>query len=177
VFDVSTSIRSAFLRRKMERAYGSAEEWQASATREWLVRLADLPSDVTLAVLDGQTRPSFPFEGATRVAPHAVHCRASGLFFGGTEHKAAHFAQATGARRCEMDHWAAYLRGRADALNLTVIDTTSMTVAQAADEFGQPLAPDLRPCSGTASFRKWACRPTFLSRQDRKADPMKGAPT
>lgn len=33
-----------------------------------------------------------------------------------------------------MDNWAAYLRGQAEALNLTVIDTGSMTVAQATDK-------------------------------------------
>jgi hypothetical protein len=32
-----------------------------------------------------------------------------------------------------MDHWAAYLRGQADALKLFVIDTTDLTVSQAAD--------------------------------------------
>jgi hypothetical protein len=33
-----------------------------------------------------------------------------------------------------MDHWATYLRNEADALNLMVIDTTSMTITQAADD-------------------------------------------
>jgi hypothetical protein len=33
-----------------------------------------------------------------------------------------------------MDSWAAYLRGQADALHLVVIDTTTLTVAEAADE-------------------------------------------
>jgi catechol 2,3-dioxygenase-like lactoylglutathione lyase family enzyme len=33
-----------------------------------------------------------------------------------------------------MDNWATYLRGQADALELTVIDTGSMTVTQAADK-------------------------------------------
>jgi hypothetical protein len=32
-----------------------------------------------------------------------------------------------------MDCWAAYLRGQADALNLPVIDTTSLEIDGAAD--------------------------------------------
>jgi len=31
-----------------------------------------------------------------------------------------------------MDHWAVYLRGQADALNLAVIDTSLLTVTEAA---------------------------------------------
>jgi hypothetical protein len=33
-----------------------------------------------------------------------------------------------------MDHWAAYLRGQADALDLAVIDTSLLTVSEAAKE-------------------------------------------
>jgi hypothetical protein len=33
-----------------------------------------------------------------------------------------------------MDGWAAYLRGQADALGLTVIDTTTLTVTEAAEQ-------------------------------------------
>jgi broad-specificity NMP kinase len=33
----------------------------------------------------------------------------------------------------QMDMWAAYLRGQADALGLAVVDTTSMTVEEVAD--------------------------------------------
>ena len=33
-----------------------------------------------------------------------------------------------------MDPWAAYLRGQADALKLKVIDTTALTISQAADQ-------------------------------------------
>jgi hypothetical protein len=36
-----------------------------------------------------------------------------------------------------MDSWAAYLRGQADALNLAVIDTSLLTVAEAAEQLEQ----------------------------------------
>ncbi|HEX9130360.1 MAG TPA: hypothetical protein VF850_14450 [Gemmatimonadaceae bacterium] len=118
----------------MERDYGGTDQWQASATREWLVRLAGLTSDISLAVLDGQTRPSFVFEEAAIAAPRAVRValldcspqeRNSRLR---TSRKQPELANVS------MDLWAAYLRGQADALNLMVIDTTALTVSQAADQ-------------------------------------------
>jgi hypothetical protein len=33
-----------------------------------------------------------------------------------------------------MDQWAAYLRDQADSLNLPVIETTSLTITEAADQ-------------------------------------------
>jgi hypothetical protein len=118
----------------MERNYGGTDQWQASATREWLVRLAGLTSDISLAVLDGQTRPSFVFDAAAVAAPCAVRValldcspqvRNSRLR---TSRKQPELANVT------MDLWAAYLRGQADALNLRVIDTTALSVSQAADQ-------------------------------------------
>src|SRR5690348_3519792 len=56
----------------MEREHGSGERWQAWATGEWLARLGDLPTEVRVAVLDGQTRPQFAFDAAGR-APRRTH--------------------------------------------------------------------------------------------------------
>src|ERR1700716_1986404 len=53
----------------MERDHGGAEQGQAAATAEWLARLGRLPGEVRIAVLDGQTRPSFVFSAADRAAP------------------------------------------------------------------------------------------------------------
>jgi hypothetical protein len=118
----------------MERDYGGGERWQASATAEWLARLSGLPSDVRVAVLDGQTRPSFVFAAVARAAPRSVHvvlldCSSS-----------VRTARLCGPRgqpelaNARMDHWAAYLRGQADALGLPVIDTSTLTVSQSSDQ-------------------------------------------
>jgi hypothetical protein len=56
----------------MERDFGSGEQWQAFATGEWIARLGALPDDVRVAVLDGQTRPSFVFGAARRAAPRTT---------------------------------------------------------------------------------------------------------
>ena len=117
----------------MERDFGSGEQWQAFATDNWIARLGALPGDVRVAVLDGQTRPSFVFDAAGRAAPHEVHVV---LLDCSADLRATRLA---GARQQpelaseRMNNWAAYLRGQADALHLDVIDTSSLTVADVAD--------------------------------------------
>jgi hypothetical protein len=118
----------------MERDYGSAEDWQMLITREWLVRLAALPSDVSLAVLDGQTRPSFVFEAAAVVTPSAVHVALLDCSSQVRNSRLRTSRKQSAPPDVKMDHWATYLRNEADALNLMVIDTTSMTITQAADD-------------------------------------------
>lgn len=116
----------------MDRDYGGGEQWQAAATAEWLLRLSSLPDNVRAAVLDGQTRPSFVFAAAARAAPAAVHVV---LLDCSSDVRAARLCgprQQPELANVRMDHWAAYLRGQADALKLTVIDTSLLTVAEAA---------------------------------------------
>ena len=116
----------------MERDYGGGEQWQASATGEWLTRLGGLPDEVRVAVLDGQTRPGFVFGAAHRAAPRAVHVV---LLDCSSDTRATRLRgprQQAELANARMDSWAAYLRGQADALNLDVIDTTTATVDETA---------------------------------------------
>ena len=118
----------------MEREHGGGEKWQAAATAEWLARLSGLSADVRVAVLDGQTRPSFVFGAAAHVAPGTAHVV---LLDCSSDVRAARLR---GSRQqpelvnVRMDHWAAYLRGQADALDLEVIDTSLLTVTEAAEK-------------------------------------------
>jgi hypothetical protein len=131
----------------MERDYGSGERWQALATADWLARLGGLLDDVRVAVLEGQTRPSFVFGAADRAAPRAVHvvlldCASS-----------VRVARLLGPRHqpdlatAQMDSWAAYLRGQAEALNLGVIDTTTASVDETASRLAD-LVRRLRSTDG-----------------------------
>jgi chloramphenicol 3-O-phosphotransferase len=118
----------------MERDYGGGEQWQASATADWIARLGGLPASVRVAVLDGQTRPSFVFDAAARVVPGTVHVV---LLDCSPDVRAARLRgprQQPELANDRMDHWAAYLRGQADALDLAVIDTSLLTVSEAATE-------------------------------------------
>jgi adenylate kinase family enzyme len=113
---------------EMEREHGSGERWQAWATGEWLARLDRLPPLVRVAVLDGQTRPQFVFEASGRAPTRQIHVV---LFDCSSEVRATRLH---GPRRqpelanARMDQWAAYLRGQADALGLTVVDTSSSSI-------------------------------------------------
>ena len=118
----------------MERDYGGGDRWQAAMTAEWLARLGNLPADVRVAILDGQTRPSFVFDAARHSsAPGIVRVV---LLDASPEARAARLRgprQQPELASARMDQWAAYLRGQADALNLPVLDTSSLTLAEVAD--------------------------------------------
>jgi hypothetical protein len=118
----------------MQRTYGGGEEWQAAATAAWLAQLSGLPDDVRVAVLDGQTRPSFALGAASQPAPRTVTAL---LLDCAADIRAARLCgprQQPELATGQMDQWAAYLRGQADALHLRVIDTTALTVEEAADQ-------------------------------------------
>lgn len=119
---------------EMERTSRGGEGWQAAATAAWLAQLSGLPDDVRVAVLDGQTRPSFVVGAESRPALPAVTAL---LLDCAADIRAARLCgprQQPELATAQMDQWAAYLRGQADALHLRVIDTTALTVEQAADQ-------------------------------------------
>jgi hypothetical protein len=118
----------------MERDHGGAEQWQESATAEWVARLGRLPEEVRVAVLDGQTRPSYVVCAADRAAPRIAHVV---LLDCSPEVRAARLRGPRGQPELDdvrMDRWAAYLRDQADALGLPVIDTSGLTVAEVVDQ-------------------------------------------
>lgn len=121
----------------MERDYGGGERWQALATADWLARLGGLPDNVRVAVLDGQTRPSFVFDAADRAAPRAVHVVLLDCASNVRVARLVGPRQQPGLATAQMDNWAVYLRGQADALNLGVIDTTNTAIAQTADRLDE----------------------------------------
>jgi ribose 1,5-bisphosphokinase PhnN len=122
----------------MVREFGSGEQWQAHATRQWVDQLvADGYNDV--AVRDGQTCPSFitaATAGAGSVCTNIVlldcspDVRATRLAVRGQPELAS----------SQMTSWAAYLRGQADALGLAVVNTSALTIAEVADALEQQVA-------------------------------------
>jgi len=116
----------------MQREFGSGEAWQADATRRWIARLAKETAAGSVSVLDGQTRPSFLRTALAEVQPIALRivlmeCSSEAR---NARLRARGDAELVAAR---MEPWSAYLRGQADALGLSVIDTTALTVEATAD--------------------------------------------
>lgn len=118
---------------EMRTDFGSPEQWQAFMTQRWLDRLAANPDAVEVCVLQGQTRLSFVRTAAERTRIPVVHV----VLLDCSDHiRHARLAGQVGRSELsnpEMDSWAAYLRGQADALNLPVIDTTNLALDGAAD--------------------------------------------
>ncbi|HVG45127.1 MAG TPA: hypothetical protein VM890_10370 [Longimicrobium sp.] len=108
---------------EMTRLFGGGEQWQSAVTGEWIARLMRNDDGVRVAVLDGQVRPSVTRDhlvrlGARRwriVLADCGHAERNARLHGPR-------AQPELASR-DMDCWAAYLRGQADALGLHVLDT------------------------------------------------------
>lgn len=107
-------------------SYGGGEGWQRWASQEWVRRLGDMHSPLEL--LEGQTRPSslipalaeFPGLHATILL---LDCTASVR-----RHRLVELRGQVELANPTMDAWAAYLRGQADALGLSVIDTSDLTL-------------------------------------------------
>ena len=116
----------------MERDFGGGAGWQEVATRTWIERLS-LRAD-RVAVLDGQTRPSvvraaFRRADVRRGAIALIDCAAE------ERNRRLHVdREQPELASARMDAWAAYLKGQADALDLPIIDTTSLTPEAALDE-------------------------------------------
>ena len=124
----------------MERDYGTGDGWQAAATAQWVERLATNADGTEIAVLDGQTRPSFirPVLGSAGVRDARIV-----LLDCAARVRAARLAGPRGQPHLatpQMDAWAVYLRGQADALGLPVVDTTEKSVDAVADAIESELA-------------------------------------
>ena len=127
---------------QMEADYGGSEQWQAWATTMWLRQLDGLDEAVRVAVLDGQTRPSFVAAAAgdlgRRVHTVLFHCdrieRERRLQARGQPELAT----------ADMANWSTYLRGEADALGLPVVDTSRLTPEAAADRLADFIGPLLQ---------------------------------
>ena len=111
-----------------------ATDRQADVLRYWISQLSESETEVELTVLDTQIRPHRALEVLTEAAiEHAqivlVDCepvkRNARLHVDRGQPELAN---------PQMDCWAAYLRGQADALKLSIIDTSNDSMDQSLAE-------------------------------------------
>src|ERR1700752_748686 len=109
---------------KLDEQPGSTDR-QADILRHWISQLSESKSEVELAVLDTQIRPHRALEVLSEAAIDyaqivLVDCdpakRNERLHMDRSQPELAN---------PQMDCWAAYLRGQADALQLSIIDTSN----------------------------------------------------
>jgi hypothetical protein len=119
---------------RMVAEFGSPQAWQVTTTHQWIGSLAANPDQNRVAILEGQVRPSvvrdaFGSHGVTRSGILLLDCA--------PEVRQARLPQESRDQPDRtapaMHTWAAYLRGQADALGLPVLDTTELSIEQAAD--------------------------------------------
>lgn len=115
----------------MASRFGSPAHWQAAAIDHWIALLLSNEDSVQVAVLDGQVRPS-----TVQVAFERLGARLTQIVLIDCSHTERN-ARLRGSRsqpelaNAEMDCWAAYLRGQADALTLPIIGTTQLPLEDA----------------------------------------------
>jgi GTPase SAR1 family protein len=107
--------------------FGEDASWQAWALDEWIARLTRNEDGLALAVLDAQVRPTAVRDAFAR---HRVTHGSVVLVDCSYAERNARLRRARAQPELanpDMDTWAAYLRGQAEALDLPIIDTTSAT--------------------------------------------------
>ena len=115
---------------KIESDAADGADWQADVLRYWISHVSEPKSGIELAVLDTQIRPHRALEVLSQAAIDyaqivLVDCdpvkRNERLHVNRGQPELAN---------PQMDCWAAYLRGQADALKLSIIDTSNDSLDQ-----------------------------------------------
>ncbi|PWT93495.1 MAG: hypothetical protein C5B55_04455 [Blastocatellia bacterium] len=117
---------------EMERL-GGGEQWQAVTTQKWIDRLASDPDRADVYVLDGQTRPSFVINAAKKTNINVLRIILLDCTPPIRNTRLIDLRGQPDLANSQMDCWAAYLRGQADALGLRVIDTTIPGIDEVVD--------------------------------------------
>lgn len=115
---------------EMIREFGSGSAWQERATHDWVRRIAEEPTSIV--VLEGQTRPSFVRAAVATHGPPAYEIVLLDCQLRVREERLTRSREQPELASPDMDRWAAYLRGQADALRLPIIDTTELSVKAVA---------------------------------------------
>lgn len=123
---------------------GGGERWQEAMTKQWIDRLAANVDGAALAVLDGQTRPTFiqPY-----LAPAGIRDARIVLLDCAASVRNARLRGSRGQPELateRMENWAAYLRAQAEAHGLRIIDTSRLSIEGVADLLEREIAAMLR---------------------------------
>jgi hypothetical protein len=113
--------------------------FRAAFAARWIERAATNAAGVEIAVLEGQTRPSF-IEPV--LAPAGIRHARIVLLDCSPDVRAARLHGPRGQPElasARMDAWAVYLRGQADALSARVLETSDISVEAVADALQEEL--------------------------------------
>jgi len=122
---------------------GSLERWAEKATHAWMEKIAREYKDHPVVILEGQANPDFVRAGCAknRLTDFALvlldcdwECRSQRLI----QRRQSELANP------HMKNWSDFLRNQARQQGIKIIDTTTRTVKQVADEILALAPPDKR---------------------------------
>jgi adenylylsulfate kinase-like enzyme len=117
----------------MRAEFGSDESWQAATTHRWVAHLATNPDRLEVTVLDGQIRPSEVLNAFNRYGVGKGNILLIDCSHSVREARLRRERDQPELASPRMSEWAAYLRGQADALGLPILDTSTLSVADATN--------------------------------------------
>jgi RNase adaptor protein for sRNA GlmZ degradation len=124
---------------EMIKECGTGEEWQRRKTIEWIRRIKAEDLDLAPVIIDGQARQSFVDEGCRLAALHRYRT----ILFDCEDRVREKRLIARGhpeLANSEMASWASYLREQASKRGDPVVNTTALTIADAAHELERALS-------------------------------------
>lgn len=120
----------------MVRDFGSGENWQQAKTLEWIERISRDHLQTRDVILEGQMRLSFIEEAVRRAGGGAQPSGVKIVLVDCTDAVRAHRLEVLRGQpelsNADMRNWAAYLRREAISGGHAIIDTSEMSVAEAA---------------------------------------------
>ncbi len=117
---------------EMIAAFGSGEGWQRSTLDSWIGRLAAGAAG-EMQLLEGQVRPADVRDAFVRHGVQAGRILLLDCSPEVRERRLRHDRRQPELATSDMQAWAAYLRGQADALGIPVFDTSSLPLEAAIE--------------------------------------------
>ena len=130
--------------------FGDGLRFQDWALDQWLLRLSRNEDDVRVAILDAQVRPSSVQDAFRRHGVKAGSVVLVDCAYAERNARLRGERQQPELATPEMDCWAAYLRGQADALGAAIIDTTTARVDESLAQLAEIVARLDAPAVPTA---------------------------
>lgn len=125
---------------EMIRNYGSPSEWQKAMTYQWINKLTNEFKDKNLIILEGQVNLAFIVSAFEQVKFNnykiiLVHCDDE------VRHKRLHENRSQSELvNDKMDNWSNFLKKQAEDLEVSILDTTSMSIDGMVEKFMQSIS-------------------------------------
>ena len=120
---------------EMAEKYGDGRSWQRETITLWVERLAKAAEP--LSILEGQMQPSWIREALARHTVARTEILLLDCEDDVRKHRLVDLRGQPDLADAAMFKWAAYLKGQADALDLPVLDTSTMPLEGVADEIAR----------------------------------------